>query len=93
MNEFVLDTAAYGIERAKEDYDKGLFRNENEDSFKKFFRSRIISAFNNDADYATKDYVDIVAAEYRPQYPRPSNNMMPSNSTLPSSIAVSSIIA
>ena len=45
LNEFVLDTAAYGIERAKEDYDKGLFRNENEDSFKKFFRSRIISAF------------------------------------------------
>lgn len=45
LNEFVLDTAAYGIERAKEDYDKGLFRNENEDSFKKFFKSRIIGAF------------------------------------------------
>lgn len=45
LNDFVMDTSIYAIELTKEDYCKGLFRNENENSFKYFFWFRIKKAF------------------------------------------------
>ena len=38
--------ALYAIELAREDHAKGLFRNENADSFRKFFYGRILKAFH-----------------------------------------------
>ena len=43
---FVNDAALYAIELAREDHAKGLFRNENADSFMKFFYGRILKAFH-----------------------------------------------
>ena len=43
---FVNDAALYAIELAREDHAKGLFRNENADSFRKFFYGRILKAFH-----------------------------------------------
>lgn len=43
---FVNDAALYTIELAREDHAKGLFRNENADSFRKFFYGRILKAFH-----------------------------------------------
>ena len=43
---FVNDAALYTIELAREDHAKGLFRNENADSFMKFFYGRILKAFH-----------------------------------------------
>ena len=39
---FVNDAALYAIELAREDHAKGLFRNENADSFRKFFYGRTL---------------------------------------------------
>ena len=39
---FVNDAALYTIELAREDHAKGLFRNENEDSFRKFFQEILL---------------------------------------------------
>ncbi len=44
---FVNDAALYAIELAREDYAKGLFRNENADSFRKFLYGRVLKSFHS----------------------------------------------
>ena len=46
LDVFVNDAALYAIELAREDHARGLFRNENADSFRKFFYGRILKAFH-----------------------------------------------
>ena len=55
LDDFVLDASIYAIELAKEDYAKGVFRNENADSFRKFFYWRIFKAFFAKLDELGKD--------------------------------------
>ena len=55
LDAFVMDTSIYAIELAKEDYAKGLFRNEDADSFRKFFFWRIKKAFFAKLDELGKD--------------------------------------
>ena len=45
LDDFVMETVVAAIELTKNDYAKGLFRNEKEDSFKQFFWWRIRKTF------------------------------------------------
>lgn len=45
LDDLVMETVVAAIERTKQDYAKGLFRNEKDDSFKQFFWWRIKKAF------------------------------------------------
>lgn len=45
LDDLVMETVVAAIELTKQDYAKGLFRNEKEDSFKQFFWWRIKKAF------------------------------------------------
>ena len=55
LDDFVLDTSVYAIEMTREDYKKGLLRNEDENSFKKFFWQRIRKSFFKKLDELGKD--------------------------------------
>ena len=55
LDDFVMETVVAAIERTKQDYAKGLFRNEKPDSFKEFFWWRIKKAFFAKLDELGKD--------------------------------------
>ena len=55
MDDFVIDASIYAIEMTREDYKKGLLRNEDEKSFKKFFWHRIKKSFFKKLDELGKD--------------------------------------
>ena len=68
LDDFVMDTSIYAIELAKEDYAKGVFRNEDADSFKKFFYWRIKKAFFAKLDELGKDPCQAVFDERLGKY-------------------------
>lgn len=55
LADFVMDASVYAIEMTKEDYKKGLLRNENKNSFKIFFWERIRKSFFKKLDELGKD--------------------------------------
>ena len=55
LDDLVMETAVTAIELTKEDYAKGLYRNEQDNSFKNFFWWRIKKAFFTKLDELGKD--------------------------------------
>ncbi len=55
LDDLVMETVVAAIERTKQDYAKGLFRNEKDTSFKQFFWWRIKKSFFAKLDELVKD--------------------------------------